>query len=81
MYSANSSSIVVQITRSRGAVGKLLNYGVGEPVLEPSSRPARTSFFFVFFFLSLFGLFAAYLLLVLPLHICEHNDARFIRLT
>ena len=59
----------MQITRSRGAVGKLLNYGAGEPVLEPSSRPAKNVFFFSSVSLSLFRLFAAYLLLVLPLHI------------
>ena len=70
MYSANSSSIVVQITPSRGAVGKLLNYGAGEPVLGAEFETSYNNVFFFFSLsLSLFRLFAAYLLLVLSLHI------------
>ena len=64
----------MQITRSRGAVGKLLNYGPGEPVLEASSKTARTSCFVVVvvvvvvvLFLLLLPLFLLLLLLSLSL--------------
>ena len=46
VYPVNWLSIVVQITRSRGAVGKPLNCETDEQMKEPSSKPACRAKFF-----------------------------------